>query len=69
MVQVARDPGLVEEHPLEPGVVGELGQDALERHPPLEAGFPLGDRLVDVGHPSGGDGANEPIAIRMRQGL
>src|SRR5262249_38539858 len=53
MLQVKREPGLVEEHGEELFVLREVGQDAFDGDVFLEAFDRLGDSPIDFRHPAG----------------
>ncbi len=64
VVELGGDASLVEEHA--PGlVVGDVGQEALERDPALPALFPQRDRLEHLGHATGADPTHHAIATDL----
>jgi hypothetical protein len=66
VVQSRGEPRLVEEHPREFGIVGELRQDALERHQLVEALGPAQLRQIHLGHAAGGDAPHQRIPSDAR---
>src|SRR5205085_1835077 len=57
--------GLVQEHPLELGVLDELGKDALHRAALLEAAGPLEPGQEELGHAARRDLADELVAADL----
>ena len=68
VIQRRRDPRLVEEHPHEVGVGGELREDALDDADLLHAGDAGGASHPDLGHAADGD-LLEELIFAERDGL
>lgn len=59
--QAPAEAGLVDERLLEGGLLGQLGDQALDRDHPLEAGGAKPARLPDLGHPAAPEPALEAV--------